>query len=196
MGDGIRRCRRGAAISSSVGRLSTDSASVFRHFSTTTSNARHDGGCGGLVAGRSASGRDKGLSFAVAPSRLVTRCTSTRPSPRRKEQRSGQRSIGFASVWRAGVGIPFTWCLREFDGVTVPPPQSLAALGQGCQPGSDGVPPVVRRRSAAVGRPKCGTPFLAATRSSPPRSSATFFACGCQSFSSSLCVDEDLQLSR
>lgn len=36
------------------------------------------------------------------------------------------------------------------------PPQSLAALGQGCQPGSDGVPPVVRRRSAAVGRPNAG----------------------------------------
>lgn len=130
MGDGIRRWRRGAAIRSSVGRLSTDSASVFRHFSTTTSNARHDGGCGGLVAGRSASGRDKGLSFAVAPSRLVTRCTSTRPSPRRKEQRSGQRSIGFAPVWRAGVGIPFTWCLREFDGVMVPPPNLWRPLGR------------------------------------------------------------------
>lgn len=141
MGDGIRRWRRGAAISSSVGQLSTDSASVFRHFSTTTSNARDDGGCGGLVAGRSASGRDKGLSFAVAPSRLVTRCTSTRPSPRRKEQRSGQRSIGFASVWRAGVGIPFTWCLREFDGVMVPPPPIFGGPWAG-------LPAWVRRRTA------------------------------------------------
>jgi hypothetical protein len=87
MGDGIRRWRHGAAISSSVGRLSTDTASVFAstiEILTPTSNARRDGGWGGLVGGRSASGRDKGLSFAVAPSRLVTRCTSTRPSPRRK----------------------------------------------------------------------------------------------------------------
>lgn len=115
-----------------------------------------------------------------------------RPGAKSRGRDRGQLD---SPLWRAGVGIPFTWCLREFDGAMVPP-QSLAALGQGCQPGSDGVPPVVRRRSAAVGRPKCGTPFLAATRSSPPRSSATFFACGCQSFSSSLCVDEDLQLSR
>lgn len=138
MGDG-RWDPAMATRASSVGRLSTDAASVFRHFDTTTSNARRDGGCGGLVGGRSASGRDKGLSFAVAPSRLVTRCTSTRPSPRRKEQESGQRSIGFASVWR--VGIPFTWCLRELDGVVVSPHPIFGGPWAG-------LPAWVRRRAA------------------------------------------------
>lgn len=186
MGDGIRRWRRGAAISSSVGRLSTDSASVFRHFSTTTSNARHDGGCGGLVAGRSASGRDKGLSFAVAPSRLVTRCTSTRPSPRRKEQRWDRGQLDSPLCGGPGSVYLLRGVYVSSTGSWSPPPNLWRPLGRAASLGPTAyrpwfvggqLPSVVQnaghrswpRRDQAL--PEARRPFLPAGASlSPPPS--------------------------
>lgn len=193
MGDGIRRWRRGH-------RPSADSRpTLLRFFDISTPPPRMHGAMadaeGWLVAAALAGATRAFLSPWRHHALL------------RDAPRPGRRPGAKSRSWDRGQldsplcgGPGSVYLLRgvyvSSTGSWSPPIPSLAALGQGCQPGSDGVPPVVRRRSAAIGRPKCGTPFLAATRSSPPRTSATFFACGCRAFSSSLCVDEDLQLSR
>lgn len=194
MGDG-RWDPAMATRASSVGRLSTDAASVSRHFAPPPRMHGAMADAEGWLVAAALAGATRAF---LSPWRHHALLRDAPRPGRRPGAKSRSRDRGQLDSPLCG-GPGSVYLLRgvyvSSTGSWSPPIPSLAALGQGCQPGSDGVPPVVRRRSAAIGRPKCGTPFLAATRSSPPRTSATFFACGCRAFSS-LCVDEDLQLSR
>ena len=165
IGDGIRRGRDAAEIRLTIDRPSFVPPVDYRHFGTTTTNARRGADAEGRLVAAALAGATRGVLWPWRHHALLR--DTSRPGDALNAKKGGQ--FDSTSCGGSGFGIPFTWCLRELvPGLWFPPTcgSPLAHLTRLC--GSGGLPhpglsTVSCRRSARMRETACGR-----EESSPP----------------------------